>query len=48
VCAGGVEMTISRGKIPETVVIEWIGKSLIESCDINKNSHPTEGRHMIL
>jgi len=41
-------MTVSQGKIPETVVTEWIRKSLIESCDIYKNSHPTEGRHTIL
>ena len=41
-------MTISQGKIPETVVTEWIRKSLIESCDINKNSHTADGRHMNL
>lgn len=41
-------MTISQKKIPETVVTERIRKSLIESCDIYKNSHSTEGRHMNL
>lgn len=35
-------MTISQGKIPETVVTEWIRKSFIESCDIYKNRPPTE------
>jgi hypothetical protein len=41
-------MTISQGKIPETVVTERIRKSLPKTCDIYKNSHLSEGRPMIL